>query len=346
MAETDRDELGRGVGELGEFGLIERLKRRLGRTRAIGEGGAVRVGIGDDAAVLQPNAGHEIVATLDSLLEGVHFRRDWSRAADIGWKALAVNVSDIGAMGARPLGALVSLALPSGTPVKWVDALYAGLGECAGAYECPVVGGDTVRSPSTIAITVAVIGAVTPGRAVLRSGARRGDLLCVTGTLGESGAGLALLERGSHDLVRRYRRAVEWHRRPHPPVEAGHALAEAGLATAMMDLSDGLGSDLRHIAKASGVGAKIEGARLPVSDTAREAARELGADAVRWALFGGEDYQLLFTVQEKRFPEVPRALGPLGVTATIVGKVTARGVTLTGADGRSRTLRPEGFSHF
>lgn len=330
---------------MGEFGLIERLARRLAASGAVPRGGSVVLGIGDDAAVLGLPPETELVATADALAEGVHFRRDWSRPEELGWKALAVNVSDLGAMGARPVAALLTLALPKEVPVAWVEGLYRGLKAVSERYGCPVVGGDTVRSLGGICLSVTAFGAVPAGKAVTRSGARVGDLVCVTGGLGDSGAGLALLERGG-EVPEALSAPVRWHLRPEPPVEAGAVLAERGLATAMMDLSDGLASDLRHIATRSKVGAVVEAERLPISDAARQAAKGLGIDPVRWALFGGEDYQLLFTVPSERFAEVPPALGPLGVVATIVGKITRRGLVLVSVDGSRTPLTPEGFHHF
>jgi thiamine-monophosphate kinase len=334
------------LSDLGEFGLIERLRRRLAGAGAAPAAGTVVHGIGDDAAILGAPAGSELVATIDALIEEVHFRKDWSRPEDVGWKSLAVNVSDLGAMGARPLGALVTLAAPVWTPVRWIDRLYEGLAECARLYGCPVVGGDTIRSPASIAISVAALGSVPAGRAVLRTGAQRGDLVCVTGVVGDSGAALELLRRGKTVSGKRYRSLLEWHFRPRPPVAAGSALAEAGLASSMLDLSDGLASDLQHIARGSKVGIRIEAARLPISDAARQAAREMDTDPVRWALFGGEDYQLLFTVPQSRFQEVPPALGPLGVTATVIGRAVGRGVSITWPDGRTGPLRAQGWAHF
>jgi len=333
------------LAALGEFGLIERLARRLAVSTVAPAAGGVSLAIGDDAAVLQPPAGAEVVVTADALIEEVHFRRAWSKAEDVGWKSLAVNVSDLAAMGARPLGALITLALPADVPVSWVDRFYRGLGLCAAEYGCPIVGGDTVRSPRHVAISVTALGTVASGRVVRRSGAKVGDLICVTGVLGDSGGGLALLQ-GGRRKSRKYASLLERHLRPRAQALAGPALAEAGLATAMMDLSDGLGSDLRHLAKASGVGARTYTNRLPISDDARQAAKELGVDPTRWALFGGEDYELLFTIAPERFPEVPPTLGPFGVVATIIGEVTPRWVTVVDGAGREKSLGADGFAHF
>jgi thiamine-monophosphate kinase len=334
------------LAALGEFGLIKRLRRTLAVGGAAPAAGRVTLGIGDDAALLGLPSGTELVATIDALIEEVHFRRDWSKPEDLGWKALAVNASDLGAMGARPLGALVTLAVPAETSVRWIERVYRGLAEAALAYGCPAVGGDTVRSPGPVALSVAALGSVAVGKAVRRSGARPGDLLCVTGVLGDSGAGLALLERGESRRSGAVRPLLEAHLRPRPPVQAGVALAEAGLASAMLDLSDGLASDLRHVAKASGTGARIDTRRLPISDAARRLGGKLGVDPTGWALYGGEDYQLLFTVSPEAWPQVPPALGPLGVVATLIGRMGGRGVTMLDAEGRVRPLQAEGFAHF
>lgn len=331
-------------GDLGEFPLIERLARRLARQAVEPAAGALLLGIGDDAALLRLPEGAAAVATADMLVEGVHFRRDWSRPEEIGWKALAVNVSDLNAMGAQPVAALVCLALPGELPVRWVERCYAGLAECAGVYGCPVAGGDTVRSPGPVVVSVSALGAAPAGRAVRRTGARPGDVLCVTGVLGASGAGCALLERG---LARGRSLApvLAAHRRPRPPRGAGAALAAAALPTAMLDLSDGLASDAQRLATAGGVGLTVEADRLPISDATRRAAARLGLTARHLALHGGEDFELLFTVPPERWPEVPPLLGPLGVTATIIGQAGGRGVWLR-EEGRRRPLRPAGFQHF
>lgn len=332
------------LGSLGEFGLIARETDCL--TVVHPSRGEVIVGIGDDAAVLRLPEGHDLVTTTDALIEGIHFRRDWSRPEDIGWKSLAVNVSDVGAIGARPLAATISLALPSDLPVRWVDRFYSGLSECAEAYGCPIVGGDTVRSPGPIALSVSALGSVRSSGAVRRSTAQVGDLLCVTGTLGESGAGLALLA-ADKAAAKQWKPLLDWHRRPRPPVEAGIALGESGLVTAMMDLSDGLASDLTRLCAASGCGSGVQEDLLPISDLVRRSATTLGVSPTQFALFGGEDYQLLFTVSPAHFAEIPRLLGPLGVVATVVGEIrNGRARTLVTAAGERKPLKATGFAHF
>lgn len=337
------------LSQLGEFGLIDRLERVLAKAGASPAAGAVSLGIGDDAALLQPPPGTEVVATIDAVIEEVHFRRDWSKPADVGWKSLAVNVSDLNGMGARPLAALVSIALPADLPPSWIENCYRGLAKCAAEYGCPLVGGDTVRAPRHLAISVTALGTVAESKAVLRSGAQPGDLLCVTGVLGSSAAGYELLSR---KVRRRQEHAslLEAHRRPHPPRLAGAVLAEAGIPTAMLDLSDGLASDLQHLSHRSGVGVTVEADRLPISDAVRRTTERLELDPTALALHGGEDYELLFTIPPDRWTEVPPTLGPLGVVATVIGRVETavgrRGVSLFGADGRRQPLRAQGFTHF
>ncbi len=336
------------LADLGEFPLIAQLHRDLSRHPATPAVGVVELAIGDDAALLRLPPDSSCVVTSDALVEGVHFRRDWSKPLELGWKALAVNISDLDAMGARPVGATVTLALPPDTSPTWVRALYRGLHECGERYGCPIVGGDTVRSPSLVHLSITAFGAVPQGKAVQRSGARSGDLVCVTGVVGESAAGLAALDRlGRTAAVRRWPDLVAWHLRPEPPSPAGALLADGGLATAMLDLSDGLASDLRHLSSRSTCRITVETERLPISDGARRCAVELGLSPEGFALHGGEDYQLCFTTSPERFSEIPPLLASVGQTATIIGRVsTGRDVYLVVDEGRPERLVPGGFTHF
>ena len=309
------------VRALGEVVLIDRLRRRLG---AAGHGRHVQRGIGDDAAVLQRPGGGLLLFASDMLVEGVHFRLPGHRrergvlpARWIGWKALAVNVSDIAAMGGEPLAAVVSLGLPPATPVKFVDGLYRGLRACARRFRCPVVGGDTVRAPQVV-VDVAILGTVEPRYLTLRSGARVGDVLCVTGRLGGS------LSSGRHA------RFV-------PRVREANALVRRVKVHAMMDLSDGLASDLWQMSRASRVALRIRRAAVPVARA---------AGSVEHALMDGEDFELLFAVSPRDAARVPRRLGSCPVTQ--IGTVIGRGVRVEQEypDGRVRPLIPTGFKHF
>ena len=234
--------------ELGEFGLIERIKEALGGPMPDGV-----LGIGDDCAVLPQAGGMETLVSTDMLLEGSHFLRGDIPARLLGWKSAAVNFSDIAAMGGRPVGSFLSLGLPAGLDSDWMDAFLAGYKECSQYCGAPLLGGDTTTSQDGIAINVTVIGQCPRGRSRKRSSAVPGDLVCATGPLGDSAAGLqAILQgvRGSEDAEA----LVERHYRPVPRVSEGQALAATPGVHAMMDISDGIASDLRHILKASGVG--------------------------------------------------------------------------------------------
>ena len=285
--------------ELGEFGLIERIKEALGGPMPDGV-----LGIGDDCAVLPQAGGMETLVSTDMLLEGSHFLRGDIPARLLGWKSAAVNFSDIAAMGGRPVGSFLSLGLPAGLDSDWMDAFLAGYKECSQYCGAPLLGGDTTTSQDGIAINVTVIGQCQRGRSRKRSSAVPGDLVCVTGPLGDSAAGLqAILQgvRGSEDAEA----LVERHYRPVPRVSEGQALAATPGVHAMMDISDGIASDLRHILKASGVGAAVRTQDVPLSAELRRVCAQQGWDATTLALTGGEDYELLFTMAPGTEPPVP-----------------------------------------
>jgi thiamine-monophosphate kinase len=308
------------VGELGEFGLIDRFVGRLG------DSGAALLGNGDDAAVLAAPDGRVVVST-DSLLEGRHFRRDWSTAEDVGHKAAAQAIADIAAMGAVPTGVVVALGLPAALPADWTDGLADGLrDECARAGTT-VVGGDVIRS-ELVTITLTALGDLGGADPVTRTGARPGDVVAVAGRLGWSAAGLLVLSRGFRSPLA----VVSAHRRPEPPYAEGPRAAELG-ATAMCDVSDGLIQDLRHIAAGSNVGIELDSSRFTVPDKLRDVAGALGADPLTWLLEGGEDHALVAT-----FP----ATVSLPDTWRQVGRVTkGAGVAV---DGTPR--HAGGYDHF
>jgi thiamine-monophosphate kinase len=310
------------IADLGEFGLIGALAAGLPR------GGHTVVGIGDDAAVLTTPDGR-VVATTDLLLEGLHFRRDWSDPADIGGKAAAQNLADVAAMGAVPVALLVGFAAPGDLPLAWAQELVTGIaGECA-RVGATVVGGDTSRAQSVV-LAVTALGDLAGRDPVTRAGARPGDVLAIAGVLGDSAAGLALLEAGLHGPEP----LIAAHRRPHPPYSAGPEAARLG-ATAMIDVSDGLLADLGHIAQASGVLIDVDAALLPVGGDLAAAAAMLGRSGpLDWILTGGEDHALAAT-----FP--PRISLPDGWI--VAGEVrTGHGVRV---NGRAFT-GPAGWNHF
>jgi len=299
------------MSDSGEFELIASLAARL-------DPAADGVGIGDDAAAWAPTPGALVVATTDMLVEGIHFRLDWTTPRDLGWKALAVNLSDLAAMGAVPGRALVSVAmLPDQGAL--VGEMYEGISELARMTGTTIVGGDTVRSAGPLVVNVALIGEAQPGRLLRRDGARPGDLLVVTGTVGTSAAGLALLVDGDRERLTGPEAAplLAAHFRPSPRLAAGRILAALGI-TCAIDISDGVASEARHLANASGVAIALDIDNLPLDPTA---VRIFGDSRVcEFALSGGEDYQLLFTVPEARFAEVVSALGE-GDRPTVIGRV-------------------------
>jgi len=330
------------LAELGERGLIARLRQRLPAP-----GPDVLVGIGDDAAAIRWGEG-TLLLTTDTLLEGIHFRRTTATLRDIGAKAIAVNVSDIAAMGGEPRYALLALALPPTLAVADVDELYAGIQDMARQHGVTVVGGDTCAAPDGVVLSVTLVGRVL-GAPLRRNGARVGDAVMVTGSLGASAAGLALLERGPGALAPAIVEAVvRPHRVPTPRVAESGLIRASGWATAMIDLSDGLATDVRHIATESGVGARIDVDALPVSEATRATARALDVDPLEWALSGGEDYELLFTAAPDRATDLARDVtARTGTPVHWIGEIRppADGIRFVNRSGRPRAVAP-GFDHF
>jgi thiamine-monophosphate kinase len=332
------------VGERERTILTEIRARAL---RGGSRGNALRVGIGDDAAVLAVRRGEEIVVTTDFSLEDVHFRRGWHAPEAVGHKCLARGLSDIAAMGARPVAAFVSLAVPAEFTRKranarsWVDRFYDGLLALAGHWQVPLAGGDLAQSPGgTHARAVAdivVVGVVERGRALLRSGAKAGDAIYVTGTLGGAAAEL----RAVTQTPRKFRSVtVAMSEHPHffpePRLDVGRALVRRRLATATIDISDGLSVDLQHLCEESGVRAEVDAALLPI-----------GAGAtLEDALHGGDDYELLFTADSGA--RIPRSIA--GVAVHRIGRMLRRQAgrpqMMLVEDGRRRELKPEGWQHF
>lgn len=310
------------LSEIGEFGLIAHLQKGL-ETRV-----GVQIGIGDDAAVLESL--QRPVVTMDALVEGVHFRRDWTTARALGRKAMAVNVSDLAASGAHPVAAFVSLALGAGETVEWIEELYAGFEDAAREWGFTVAGGDMTRSRGDLMISIALVGEVlNPARGpILRSGAQNGDILVVSGTLGDAAAGLALLQAPDiavSDTTRQ--KMLLRHHEPTPRLQLMSVLLEidADAVHGALDLSDGLVGDAVHLARRSGVSPQIETEWLPISPECREVATTLNADALDWALAGGEDYELLLALSPEKVERLSlEAEKRCGVPLTIIGKCRAQ----------------------
>ena len=311
----------------GEFDLIARIRARVA-TRA-----DVVLGIGDDAALLAPPPGRQLVVTADTLNDGVHFPRGTS-PADVGWKALAVNLSDLASMGAEPAWCTLSLSLPQSDPA-WIEGFLDGFLALAGQHGIALVGGDTTRGPLSIAVTA--MGLVEPGRALRRDGARVGDEVWVTGTLGDAAGGLALLDR---EPVPALRARLD---RPTPRVAAGRALA--GIATACVDVSDGLLADLGHVCARSHVAAHLDVDALPASAALREAFGE--ADRIALQASGGDDYELCFTAPADAGADIDAVSAQLGLRFTRIGRIVAgEGVHPVDAKSQPWSSPRRGYDHF
>ena len=332
-----RDKPGQQAGELY---LLSRLRHR--KDVAAGGRGGLRLGIGDDCALLRAKADEEIAVTTDLSIEGRHFRLDWQPPESIGHRALARGLSDLAAMGARPLAAFLSLGLPADlTSAKrgkpWIERFYDGLLALAGEHRTPLAGGDLSESPIALA-DIVLVGAVPAGRALLRSGARPGDNLYVSGALGGASAGLVQLARVAPTgrIPRRLEPMLRTHLYPEPRIQQGMWLGSRGIASAGIDLSDGLSTDLAHLCEESGVAAEVDAAAIPVATGA----------TLDQALHGGEDYELLFAARPAA--RLPRAIG--GVPVTRIGHVvrvrprTARIVLRTAAG--AEPLERRGWEHF
>jgi thiamine-monophosphate kinase len=305
-------------------------------------------GIGDDAAVLAPERGTVDVVTVDSQIEDIHFRRAWTVPRDIGHKAFHVCVSDLAAMGATPRAVLLSLALPPSLPLAEFDGILDGFLDAAAAVRTPLVGGNITRSPGPIVIDVTAIGAARPRRLLRRSGARAGDQLYVTGSVGGAAAGLGWLAAGHEPVTldEDGRACLDRYARPEARLRCGWIIARTGAARACVDLSDGLADAARQIAEASGLGVVIEADRVPVHAGARAWAEATGRDPVVAAVAGGDDYELLFAVASRRtrmFEAAARRCRGLAVTH--VGRLTADEGAWLDRHGRQEPL-PQGFVHY
>ncbi|SCY50794.1 thiamine-phosphate kinase [Thiohalorhabdus denitrificans] len=309
---TDRE--GR-IGTAGEFALIEELFHR-DRSRPAD----VHAGIGDDAALLAHGGDADWVAAVDTVEEGVHALPGGDAAA-LGWKAVAVNVSDLAAMGARPRHALLAASLPKDLARERAGLLADGLQEALETWGIALVGGDTVATPGPLALSLTLLGRVAPERALRRDGARPGETVYVTGTLGDAAAGLELLRDPPADWLPAYDLLVERHLRPRPPLAYGQGIA--GVASAAIDVSDGLLADLRHLASASGVGLELDTARLPLSAPMGEWSWATGRDPLPLALSGGEDFELVFAAGEEAFEGIHRAKYEADTRFTPIGRVVA-----------------------
>ncbi|MFZ5924324.1 MAG: thiamine-phosphate kinase [Bacillota bacterium] len=346
------------ISEIGEFGLI-----RLISEGCVIDPSSLEKGIGDDAAVLNVSPGYKLLVTSDMLVDGVHFISGVIPWPYLGYKAMAVNLSDIAAMGGEPKNCVVSLALPPFMTVENVVDLYRGMKEILSRYGVNLVGGDTVKS-QTLTIDVTMLGEAPLEAIRYRHGARPGDVIMVTGNLGGSAAGLHILQSGlgGRDAVAEYSPepelafgsgpqsdALRAHFLPVPRICESRALVRLSCVTAMIDISDGLASEIGHICDQSGTGAHVWSERVPISESTRVIARDAGVDPLEWALFGGEDYELLFTAPREWVSEIEMSFKSSGCCkVTAIGEITepSAGRYISTPDGIRRRLVSGGYNHF
>ncbi len=307
----------------------------------------VKKGIGDDCAVLETDQESTLLVTIDTLIEGIHFTDRTLSPEALGWKALAVNISDIAAMGGTPKTAFLSIGLKPESKVSFLESFMAGFYDLAEKAGIVLAGGDTVESPSFAVVTVTLMGNCLKNRVVYRSGARVGDDVWVTGQLGNAAAGLFLLHHKASPRHPEYESLIVAHQKPMPPFRLGKVLAESGLAHAMIDISDGIAKDLGHICEQSGVGAILRGASIPMSSSLMKLADEIERSPLKWALHGGEDYELLFTASPADGERI------LSVDSNMSGKPPAKIGTITQDKGiwletanETKRLESGGYLHF
>lgn len=344
------------ISDIGEFGLIDRIGKTAPRNSK-----RAPIGIGDDAAALLLSPSSTLLATTDMLIEGVHFDLTTTDLYSLGWKAAAVNLSDIAAMGGVPRFCLTALGVPPSLKVEDIDAFYRGVNACLKKYGTVLVGGDTCCSKKGFVISVTVLGEAVRKKIAARSGAKPGDLIYVTGTLGDSAAGLELLNAGAIRQAhggeqsrtirgqgsrkaqdRKTKNLIKKLLRPVPRVAEGRKLALSGVVSAMIDVSDGLSSDLAHICEQSGVGAEVFSEWIPLSRDLTSA-KGLKRPLMEYALSGGEDYELLFTSPVER----EREIISMRIRATVIGAITRRrGMRMVTEKGECRPITPGGYDHF
>jgi thiamine-monophosphate kinase len=332
-------------------GLFESTGVRKPLRGITAHAGHVALGIGDDAALFRPSRGCETILTCDWFLEGMHFLRRNHPPDSVGWKCLARAISDVAAMGGAPRSFLLSLAIPENATGEWLDEFLRGLRRAAQHFDCVLAGGDTTKR-NEILINVSVIGEVASGRALCRNSAKAGDLLYVSGRLGEAERGLRLFrrqKRGANSSAPQFQK----HLYPEPRLALGQWLVKNRIATSAMDISDGLSSDLPRLCAASGVGARVDAAKLPVvmmppadrSLRHTSGRKSLADDALSLALHGGDDYELLFTAPKSKELQIPPAFA--GVAVTSIGEITAnRKIFLVGTQTQPTILEPGGWDPF
>ncbi len=345
------------VSAIGEFGLIERfskiLRDKTGDPALLA--GLVR-GIGDDAAVFRPAPGNVLLVTTDAFAEGIHFDLTYTSMKHLGWKVVAASASDIAAMGGSPRFLTLTVALPGKISVEMLEELYDGIAAACREFRCAVIGGDTIATAANMELSATVIGEAAEGKVVYRGGAQPGDLLCVSGHLGASLAGLRVFQRekkrflesgggqGFEPRLEPYAAALEKHLMPRARFDIAALLTEHCTPHAMIDISDGLASEVHHLCAASRTGASVYEHNLPVTAVTQQVAAEHSESPTDYALYGGDEFELLFTLTDEDFER----LEDLTSDVTIIGRITAQeeGILLVREDGRPEPLKAGGWNHF
>lgn len=320
--------------------MIDRIRGKIG----LPEGKVIK-GIGDDCAVIRSSDDKAMLLTTDTLVEGIHFRREFSSPENLGRKTLAVNISDIAAMGGKPSCALLSLAVPAQTEAEFIEGLITGISSFAGESDIDLVGGDMSLSPERIIINLFLTGEAAADKIIYRSGAGPNQTVFVTGELGSAAAGLDILKRGIS--IEKYSSLKSAHVLPKPHLKEGEVLSSSGMATSLIDISDGLVADLGHICRESNVGAMIRQAELPISDVCLQYCEDFKLDPFDFALYGGEDYVLLGTVPEHSFYKLKDLMKSNGCSIYFIGKTTDNQVIrLQDEKGEIIQADSDGYDHF
>lgn len=329
--------------EIGEFGFIDRISKGC-----LIRPDSVLKGIGDDAAAFFTESGRVTLVTTDLLVERVHFIREATSGFNLGYKTLAVNLSDIAAMGGTPCSAFVSIGIPEDYTIEYLDDVFAGMKSLASEFDVNILGGDTTRSKSDLIINIALVGSVPESEILYRHTAKIGDIIATTGCLGDSRAGLHLILGGIPPDSKPYQQLIDSHLLPKPYIREGRFLAGLGSVHAAIDVSDGLSSDLQHILDASGVGARLVSETIPLSDHLNLFCSRFNFNPIEFALAGGEDYILVCTLASDKAKETClRYQEAFGAPLHIIGEVTrSRKMELVKPDGTEMEIRPTGWNHF
>ena len=333
--------------QIGEFGLIDRIKKKVESTS---EG--IYLGIDDDAAAYEPTKGMVALLTTDVFVESIHFDPVFATPYQIGWKAMAANLSDIAAMGGLPRTAVISLCLLEKTEVEWVEELYGGMNDMTRQFGGSIIGGDTSVTHSQTVISIALAGEVEGKRLTTRAGAKVGDVICVTGDLGGSVAGLTVLRKNQkirEKTKEQWSHVIEKHLQPLPRIQEARILVEETKINSMIDISDGLASEVHHICELSGIGARIYEEEIPIHDQTAHVAQEFGTSPAKYALYGGEDFELVFCLSPKRVSNTLDIIeSETGTKVSIVGNIVEheQEITLIDERGDQQELPFRGYNHF